>query len=84
MTTNKRELAFLVRRDIAILQNKLLRVIAAFPENWHENHVMVAKNKLMMKSNMTVSQIMDEIKGSWACHGENFRVDNGDKPIPLT
>jgi hypothetical protein len=45
---------------------------------------MVAFSKLLQKPDLSVDQVIAEIKRSWACHGENFKVDGGIEYIPLT
>lgn len=83
---NKQDLKFQLKQDLARLQNSVFRVIAKFPrdKNWDNRHVRIAIKKLVENPELLTEQVIESIKKSWACHGENWMIDGGKEYIPLT
>ncbi len=73
---NKQDLKFQVKQNLSRLQNSVFLVIAAFPDDkWSMKHVRVAVNRLVENPELPTEQVIEMIKRSWACHGENWEID---------
>jgi hypothetical protein len=63
------------------LENKLLKVIKAFPndKDWGSNHLDIAVRKLVENPELSTKQVINHIKRSYLCHHEGWFVDKGKK-----
>ncbi|MCK5219829.1 hypothetical protein KAR10_09905 [bacterium] len=83
---NKQDLKRQAKENITRLQNSVLRVIAAFPndKNWDDRHVKVAVNKLVENPELSTVQVIKKIKRSYLCAHECWFIDGGNYYIPIT
>ena len=69
------------------LKHKLLKVIALFPDKeemigkreWNDRHVRYALKKIMENPKVVPESVIKDIKRSFLCSDENWRVDKGSK-----
>jgi hypothetical protein len=74
---NKQNLKYNIKKDLARLQNSVLRVIAAFPsdKNWDTRHTWLAVNKLVENTELSTQEVIEFIKRSYLCAREGWFVD---------
>ncbi|MCK5603243.1 hypothetical protein KAR91_15275 [Candidatus Pacearchaeota archaeon] len=74
---NKQELKRNVIQKVNREKKTLLKIIKLFPEgyDWGDFHVDVARKKLDENPELTPEQVIDMIKRSWVCTGDNWLMD---------
>ncbi len=81
----EQELKFIAEQNLIKLLDNVLRVIEQFPkDSWNERHILLAIKILVENPEKTPEKVIDNIKRSWLCFGEDWFVDGGKKYIPLT